>query len=148
MKASGWPGFTLWALVGVLYAFACLGMMSIGVFILFVAIGATIAAARTLKAWPEIFGLAAGPALLLGWIAFRAWPLPTCGPGQRDGTIASEAASYSYQTGSFTETVRIMGCTSVNAPLLMGTALVVLAAAVTAYAVISARTPQAGAVSE
>jgi hypothetical protein len=124
MRMTGWPGFLLWALVGVLYAFACLAMMSIGVFILVIAIITTIVATRTLRVWPEIIGLALGAPALLSWVAFRALGLPLCGP------VA--VGSGSVQLGTFSETVQL-GCTELNAQSLMWTAAAVATAAVVAY---------------
>jgi hypothetical protein len=140
MSVSGWPSFTLWGLVGVLYAFACLAMMSIGVFILLIAILATIAAARSLNAWPDIIGLAPGAATVFAWIGFRTWPLPDCGPGEQPGIALSASAASSFQSGRFTRTERIAECASLDAALLTCTAIVLLAAALIAYAVISRRT--------
>lgn len=131
MRVTGWPGFLLWALVGVLYAFACLAMMSIGVFILVIAIITTIVATRTLRVWPEIIGLALGAPAFLSWVAFRALGLPLCGPGERPG-VSIAAGSGSVRLGTFSETVQL-GCTELNAQSLMWTAAAVATAAVVAY---------------
>jgi hypothetical protein len=131
MRMTGWPGFLLWALVGVLYAFACLAMMSIGVFILVIAIITTIVATRTLRVWPEIIGLALGAPALLSWVAFRSLGLPLCGPGERPG-LSSAVGSGSIRDGTFTATVQL-GCTELNAQSLMWTSVVIAAAAIGAY---------------
>lgn len=139
MRVSGWPSFTLWALVGILYAFACLAMMSIGIFMLFVAILTTIVAARNLRVWPEILGLAAGPATVCAWVGFRAWSLSVCGPGEQPGVVVSASGSMSFPSGTLIQSGRIAECTSLNAPLLTCMALSLLAATVVAYAVLSRR---------
>ena len=131
MRMTGWPGFLLWALVGGLYALACLAMMSIGLFILVVAIVTTIVAARTLRVWPEIIGLALGAPAFMMWIAFRAWDLPRCGPGEQPG-VSIAAGSGSVRLGTFTETVRF-GCTELNTQVLKWTASALATAAVVAY---------------
>jgi hypothetical protein len=133
MKMSGWPGFTLWALVGGLYALACLAMMSIGVFILFIAIVTTIVATRTLRVWPEIIGLAVGAPATLAWVAARAWGLPQCGPGQRQNVVASASGWSQASSGTFTETVRL-GCTEFNVSALLWSAVLLAAVAIIAYA--------------
>jgi hypothetical protein len=146
MRVSGWPSFTSWSLVGVIYALACLAMMSIGIFILLVAILATMAAARNLKVWPEIFGLAAGPATVCACVGFRAWSLSACGAGEQPGVVVSASGSVSLPSGTLMQTERIAECTSVNAPLLTCIALALVAAALIAYAVISRRTRSTRAV--
>jgi hypothetical protein len=131
MRMTGWPGFFLWALVGGLYALACLAMMSIGVFILVIAIVTTIVATRTLRVWPEIIGLALGAPAFLSWVAFRALGLPQCGPGERPG-ISMVAGSGNVRLGTYTETVQL-GCTELNAQSLVWTAAAISIAAVVAY---------------
>jgi hypothetical protein len=133
MKMSGWPGFALWALVGGLYALACLAMMSIGVFILFIAIVTTIVATRTLRVWPEIIGLAVGAPATLAWVAARAWGLPQCGPGQRQSVLASASGWSQASSGTFTETVQL-GCTEFNVSALLWSAVLLAAVAISAYA--------------
>lgn len=140
MSAARPMDFMLWALVGVLYAFACLAMMSIGMFILVVAIASTIAAACTLRVWPEIIGLAIGPAAAFLWMAFRTWSMPLCGPGERIGTVVAAASgSWSLRAGAFKESVHIRGCTELNSQVLLVTGVVLIIAAVAAYVAVLRR---------
>lgn len=132
MRTSGWPGFLLWALVGGLYALAYLAMMSIGIFILVVAIIATIIAARTLRAWPELLGLAVGPPAAMMWMAARVWNLPRCGPGEGELVSASASGSLSVQSGTYSQTVHL-GCTQWDVSFLMWGAVALGTATVVAY---------------
>jgi hypothetical protein len=133
MRVSGWSGFLLWGLVGGLYALACLAMMSIGIYILVIAIVTTIVATRTLRVWPEILGLGVGAPAAIMWIAVRAWDLPRCGPGERDGVAAvSASGSWSVQTGAYSETGRV-GCTELEVRFLIWTAIALAAATLVAY---------------
>jgi hypothetical protein len=137
MRVSGWLSFTVWALVGVIYAFASLAMMSIGVFILIIAVLTTIAAARNLNVWPSILGLAASPAAMLAWIGLRTWSLSPCGPNERPGATFSASASDLLEPGTFVQTAQMAECTSVDAQLLVGMAFALLVAALIAYVVTS-----------
>ena len=123
MKVSGWPGFMLWALVGVLYGIAYLGMMTIGIFILIVAVVTTIVAFRNLRAWPEVLGITAGPAVMMMRLASLNWNLRTCASGEQAHVVASASASYSMQSGSIVQlgqaSRQILGCTSLDAHMLM-----------------------------
>jgi hypothetical protein len=132
MRVSGWSGVLLWGLVGGLYALACLAMMSIGIYILPIAIVTTIVATRTLRVWPEILGLAVGAPAAIMWIAVRAWDLPRCGPGERDGVTVSASGSWSVQTGAYSEAMRI-GCTELEVRFLIWTAIALAAATLVAY---------------
>jgi hypothetical protein len=137
MRVSGWSAFLLWGLVGGLYALACLAMMSIGIYILLIAIVTTIVATRTLKVWPEILGLAVGAPAAILWIAVRAWDLPRCGPGERDGVaISAVSGSWSVETGAYSETYSEtgrIGCTELEVRFLVWTASALAAATLVAY---------------
>lgn len=71
MRSSGWKTFGAWALIGGLYAFAALGAMSIGIFILVFAILATLVAIIELRFWPEFLGFPLGPAAGTVFLAWR-----------------------------------------------------------------------------
>jgi len=132
MRTSGWSAFLLWALVGGLYALAYLGMMSIGIFILIIAIGATLVAARALRGWPECLGLALGPPAAMMWMAARIWSLPRCAPGEGDLVSAGASGSLFVQSGTYTETVRL-GCTEWDASALMWSGMALVAVTIVAY---------------
>ena len=126
-------------LVGGLYALAFLGMMSIGIYILVIAIVTTILVARRSRVWPEIIGLATSPAAAMLWIAFRAWALPQCGPGERDNLTMSASGSGSLQSGTYSETVHFAGCTSLDAGVLMWSGILLVSATLVAYIVVRFR---------
>jgi len=139
LKVSGWPSFALWALIGVIYAIACFAMMPIGMALLVIAIATTIAAGCNLEVWPEITGLAAGPALVLAWIALRSWSLPVCPAGAAAGVAISASASGSIQSGSMLSTERIAECMAIHASLLLFAALVLFCSALLGYVLVSRR---------
>jgi hypothetical protein len=120
MRSSGWPGFLLWALVGVLWGFTALAMMSIGIFLVPVAVGATVLVARRASIWPDILGLASAPAFAMGFLAWRFWSSAKCDAG--DGAAAMSAASgtYSLQSGSLraSETIHFTACTNLDVNML------------------------------
>lgn len=70
MRVSGLKTFSLWTVVGALYGLAILGFMSVGIFILAVAIVITVIAVRSLEVWPAILGIALGPAAALVRLGF------------------------------------------------------------------------------
>ena len=76
MRHIGW--FVAWCLVGAAYALAAAGALTIGIFVLPVAIAATVALAFVRRSWIGLPGLIAGPALLLGYLAY----LNQGGPGE------------------------------------------------------------------
>jgi hypothetical protein len=139
MKVSGWPSFALWALIGVMYALACLAMTSVGMGILLIAVATTIAAGRNLEVWPDITGLVAGPALVLAWVGVRSWSLPICGPGEAAGIALSASVSSSIEVRSVLATERIAECTAIHASPLLCTALVLFCSSLMGYVLIARR---------
>jgi hypothetical protein len=133
MRVSGWPGFLLWGLVGGIYGIAYLGMMSIGIYILIVAIVTTIVATRQLRVWPEILGLAAGPAVVMMRVAQLSWHVPRCGPGEQPHFATSASGVGNAATGAYSETVHFSGCTDLAAGPLLWSAITLSAAALIAY---------------
>src|SRR3712207_3603718 len=77
-RYRGWKGFLLWAVVGMLYGFAGLAMLSIGIFVLPIAVIATIAAARAVRVWPEVLGIMQGPAAACLFLAARNYGAARC----------------------------------------------------------------------
>jgi hypothetical protein len=135
MRTAGWPGFLLWALVGVFWGFTALAMMSIGIFMLPVAIGATVLAAWRVAIWPEILGLASAPAFAMGFLAWRFWSNPKCGAGDSEVAMSAASGTYSLQPGSLqmSEAVRFTACTDLDVKMLALGALACITAAVIAY---------------
>jgi hypothetical protein len=147
VKLSGWPSFALWALIGVMYALACLAMTGIGMGILLIAVATTIAAGRNLEVWPDITGLATGPALVLAWVGLRSWSLPLCGPGEGAGVALNASASSSIEVGSMLATERIAECTAIHASPLLCAALVLFCSSLMGYVLIARHLSMADAVS-
>jgi hypothetical protein len=135
MRMSGWPGFQMWALVGVLWGFTALAMMSIGIFLLPVAIGATVLVARRVATWPDILGLASAPAFAMGFLAWRFWSSAKCGAGDSAIAMSAGSGTYSLQSGSLrmSETIRFTACTDLDVNMLALGAGACIAAAVVAY---------------
>lgn len=73
----GWRWFAAWMLVGGLYALSVVGMLTIGIFVLPFAILGTVLLTRRGKAGRAAFGLVAGLALPLFYVAL----LNQDGPG-------------------------------------------------------------------
>lgn len=135
MRVKGWAGFVLWALLGVVYALGGLAMMSIGIFIVVLAVVLTIVATRTLRVWPDIIGLAMGPSAAMLWIAGRASHLPRCGPGEQQAVFsASASGSFDVERGTFTGVAQF-GCTALDAQLLATLSIAVAGATLIAYIV-------------
>ena len=132
MRLNGWPGFVLWALLGIVYALGGLAMMSIGIYIIVLATILTIVASRTLQVWPEIIGLAIGPAAAMLWIARRAWDLPRCGPGEQPGVSVSASSSLITEPGNYSEVVQF-GCTALDVRSLLWTGIAIGGATLIAY---------------
>lgn len=124
---SGLKAFVLWSVVGALYGLAVLSLMSIGIFILAVAIVITVIAVRRLEVWPAILGVALGPAAALVRLGSSNLGLRRCGPGEQAHMLASGSGSGSALTGSFTAVTRVEGCIETNLQVLMwsGVALAV-----------------------
>jgi hypothetical protein len=133
VRILGWSGFLLWALVGALYGLTYLAMMSIGIVILPLAVIATVAAARRLRVWPELLGIALAPAVVMMRLASLNWGIPRCGPGEQPHMEVSGSGSGSVTTGAYTETMRIDGCVDINVPFLLYGAIALLIAALVAY---------------
>ncbi|MBB5868471.1 hypothetical protein F4553_001850 [Allocatelliglobosispora scoriae] len=78
MRGISW--FVAWCLVGTAYALAAAGALTIGIFVLPVAIAATVALALVRRSWIGLPGLIAGPAVLLGYLAYlnRGGPGDVC----------------------------------------------------------------------
>src|SRR5437899_173201 len=78
MRGIGW--FIAWCLVGAAYALAVAGAFTIGIFVLPVAIVATVALASTRRSRIGLPGLIAGPAVLLGYLVYlnRGGPGDVC----------------------------------------------------------------------
>lgn len=72
-RVEGWTGYLLWGLSGFLLALSAIAILSIGIFILPVAIVTTVLVSRRVRARPESLGLVVGVALvavyLLAWMA-------------------------------------------------------------------------------
>ncbi|QNA75395.1 hypothetical protein C8250_029025 [Streptomyces sp. So13.3] len=75
---SVWRWFTLWALVGGAFAFCIAAVLSIGLFILPLVVGAAIAVGTRRGSATGLPGLLTGPALLLFLMAY----LNRSGPGE------------------------------------------------------------------
>ena len=67
--APPWRWFAAWMLVGGLYAFSLLGMMTIGLFVLPIPVLATVLLGRKREARSGILGLVAGIALPLFYVS-------------------------------------------------------------------------------
>ncbi len=78
MRATGWKAFWLWAVAGALLSFAVLAIMSIGLYLLPVAIIVTVLIARRASAWPETLGVLEGAAATALWVAFISAGVPLC----------------------------------------------------------------------
>ena len=92
--ALPWGWFATWMLVGGLYAFSMLGMMTIGLFVLPIPIVATVLLVRRHRAGRNALGLVAGIALLLFYVSL----LNHDGPGMicsaiEGGTACTEEMS-------------------------------------------------------
>lgn len=122
-----------WAGVGVLFGFAALAMMSIGIFVLPIAIVAAIAAFHRLRAWPEIIGICAGPAFVLLWLAWRAWPMTRCVSHHDPDAVLSDSNSSVIQAGAELTFTGSLSCTSLNASALLFAGSVLVLAAPIAY---------------
>ena len=139
MKLSGWAGLALWALVGCLYALVYLGILSIGIFVLPVAIVATIAVARRCAVWPEILGMAIGPALAMMRLGSMNSRFRSCAPGEQSHARAGASGSGSAVTGIYSETAHLEGCVTGNAQLLMWSGVALAVAALAIYLIVRYR---------
>ena len=135
MRSSGWPGFLMWTLVGIFWGFTALAMMSVGVFLLPVAIGATVIVARRVAIWPNILGLASAPAFAMGFLAWRFWSDAKCGAGESATAISAGSGTYSLQSGSLrvSETMRLTACTDLDVNMLALGACACVTIGVVAY---------------
>ena len=133
MQIPGWKALGLWALLGAFYGFVYLAMMSIGIFILPIAIVATIIAARKLRLWPEILGMVIAPAAVMLRLASMNWGFPRCAPGESSHMSLSSSGSGSVTDGTYSEVTRFEGCVGLNAPLLLWISIALIAAALTIY---------------
>lgn len=133
MQISGWASFARWALVGGLYALVYLGILSIGILVLPIAIIATIAAARRCSVWPEILGVAIGPALVMMRLGSMNSALRRCDPGEAPYVHSSASGSGSVATGTYTEIRHVEGCVAIDAQLLMWSGVALAVAALGVY---------------
>jgi len=135
MRSSGWPGFLMWALVGMFWGFTALAMMSIGIFLLPVAVGATVLVARRVAIWPDILGLASAPAFAMGFLAWRFWSNAKCGVSDSAIAISAGSGTYSLQSGSLrvSETMRFTACTNLDVSMLALGACACVTIAVVVY---------------
>ena len=135
MRSSGWLGFLMWALVGVFWGFTALAMMSIGIFLLPLDIGATVLVARRFAIWPDSLGLASAPAFAMGFLAWRFWSNATCAAGDSTMAMSAGSGTYSLQSGSLraSETMRFTACTNLDVNMLALGACACIATAVVAY---------------
>ena len=76
-RARAWPWFVAWALVGASFSVAVLGALTIGLFVLPVAAGATLVLVTRRGAPSGLPGLVSGLGLPLLWVAY----LNRSGPG-------------------------------------------------------------------
>ena len=92
--AMAWQWFGAWMLVGGLYAFSLLGMMTIGIFLLPIPVVATVLLVRGHKAGRHALGLVGGIALPLFYVALlnRDGPGMICSPIE-GGTACTEETS-------------------------------------------------------
>ncbi|MHB1474655.1 MAG: hypothetical protein ACYDDU_14230 [Dermatophilaceae bacterium] len=93
-SALGWRWFAAWMLVGGLYAFSLLAMLTIGLFVLPIPILATVLLVRRQEAGRGAFGLVGGIALPLLYVSL----LNQSGPGMicsaiEGGTACTEQTS-------------------------------------------------------
>ena len=139
MRISGWAGFALWALVGCLYGLVYLGILSIGMFILPIAIVATIAAARRCKVWPEILGMMLGPAAAMMRLGALNSGFRACAPGEQPYAQASASGSGSATTGTYAQIQHLEGCVTWNAQLLMWSGVALAVAVLGIYLAIQYR---------
>ena len=135
VRVSGWPGFLLWALVGVLYGLTYLGVLSIGLFVLPIAIIVTLVAARRVGIWPEILGVVLGPAAALIRLASLNWGIPQCAPAEQPHMETSVAGTGSLASGTYSQTVRFEGCDTLDAGLLMWSAVALATASLAIFIV-------------
>jgi hypothetical protein len=81
-KRAGWISVVDWGVGFGLLTFSVLGALSIGVFILPVALSSLFFASRRSRAWPEAAtGLLLGPAMVCLGVAFRSRNYVPCTPG-------------------------------------------------------------------
>ena len=133
MRIAGPAGFALWALVGGLYGLVYLSLLGIGIFVLPVAIVATVAAARRCNVWPEILGVTLGPALALMRLGALNSGFRHCAPGEQPHVQASASGSGSAATGIHTEIRHLEGCVTVDAQLLTWSGIALAVAALVVY---------------
>jgi hypothetical protein len=121
--------YGLWALGGAASSFTILGAMSIGIFILPIAIAIIVFAASRRPRWPEILGLLPGVAAPILWIGVVQW--------RRCAT-----AGIHMQVSNGGMIIRGHSCPSSFDPqawLLTGMAIALIGAAAYAFALRSAR---------
>lgn len=89
---AGWAWFLAWLAVGAAYALSVLGMMTIGIFVLPIAVIATVILATRRHATDGLAGLSPGVGLALLYIAFlnRAGPGTICTANSGGGTTCVE----------------------------------------------------------
>jgi hypothetical protein len=135
MRGSGWPGFLAWALVGMLWGFTALAMMSIGIFILPIAIAATVLVARRFAIWPDILGLASAPAFAMGFLAWRFWSNAKCEANDSAVSMSGSSGTFSLQSGSLSvsETIRFTACTTLDVNTLALGSCACIITAIVAY---------------
>jgi hypothetical protein len=133
VQVSGWVGFLRWAFVGALYGVTYLGMMSIGILILPIAIIATIVTARRVRVWPEILGIVFAPAVVMVRLALGSWGIRSCEAGEQSHMTVSASGSGSAASGTYVETMHFDGCTSMNVELLFYGGIAVVVAALAVY---------------
>jgi hypothetical protein len=125
----------MWALVGVFWGFTALAMMSIGIFLLPVAIVATVLVARRVAIWPDILGLASAPAFAMGFLAWRFWSNAKCGAGDSVIAMSASSGTYSLRSGSLrvSETMLSTACTNLDVNILALGACACITIALVAY---------------
>ncbi len=107
MRATGWKAFWLWAVAGALLSFAVLAIMSIGLYLLPVAIIVTVLIARRASAWPETLGVLEGAAATALWVAFISAGVPLCSKeGQMSMVVVAPRSGETIRTGCTTSDYR------------------------------------------
>jgi hypothetical protein len=88
-RNAGWPSLVYWSFGFSLLAFAILGMMSIGIFVLPFAAIVLLLVARRHRGWPEApLGAALGVAAALLFVAFGNLDYSPCLPEHRVMVLA------------------------------------------------------------
>ena len=93
----GWKGFLAWALAGGVLLFAVLSGLSIGVFLLPLAVVGLVLVVRRVRAWPEISGTGAGFGVLCFLIAFLNRDYTPC----PKGPITLSPGAGEFECGGF-----------------------------------------------